>query len=258
MLLEDISQRIKMNNKKNIILLHGWGFHSGVWEPFLPLLEKHYHTTCIDLPGFGKTPLPNKTLTLDLLVKNVLSTAPDKAIYLGWSMGGLVATKIAIDHPQRIEKLITISNTPKFLATNDWPGTSPKVLEKFATLLKKDRQTTLEQFATLQFQNSNTDQSVIKQLKALITNTTQPELRALTDGLTILKETDLRNKLKHIQCPQRYLFGQHDTIVPVAVAEKIKDLTHHASIKVIPKTSHAAFLSQPKQCLDLIQEFLIP
>lgn len=246
-----------MGHGPDMVLLHGWGFHSGVWETFLPLLTQHFRVTTIDLPGFGRTPLAGNILTIDVLVDSILKVAPKNAIYLGWSLGGLLAMNIAIHYPDRINHLITIASTPKFLAANDWPGMSVDVMETFANSLEKNHQSTLEQFVMLQFQGSNTDRSVIRKLKQQIRNTTPPTLRALTDGLMILKNTDLRNELKQIQCPQQYLFGRCDMIVPVAVAEQTKALTHRASIDVIPHTSHAAFLSHPQQCFDRIGEFLI-
>ena len=239
-----------------MILLHGWGFNKNVWKTFSPLLEQHETITNLDLLGFGDNVLHKKTLTLDTLVENVLKNAPEKANYCGWSLGGLVAMKIAIDYPERVDRLITISSTPKFLSTNDWPGMTPETMNQFAHSLKKDHQSTLEQFVTLQFQGGDTDRKIIRQLKQSVRNSKRPNTQALMDGLRILKNTDLRKQLKEIQCPQLYLYGRCDRLVPVEITEKIHSLSPNAKISIIPKISHAAFLSKPEICRDLIIEFL--
>ncbi len=42
----------------DLVLLHGWGLHSVVWDPVVPALLQHFQVTVIDLPGMGRSPLP--------------------------------------------------------------------------------------------------------------------------------------------------------------------------------------------------------
>lgn len=50
----------------------------------------------------------------------VLQQAPDKAIWLGWSLGGLVASQIALTHPERVQALVTVASSPCFSARDEW------------------------------------------------------------------------------------------------------------------------------------------
>ena len=61
----------------------------------------------------------------------VLRQAPDKAIWLGWSLGGLVASQIALTHPERVLALVTVASSPCFSARDEWPGIKPDVLAGF-------------------------------------------------------------------------------------------------------------------------------
>lgn len=239
--------------KQTLVLLHGWGFHSGVWEPFLPYLENHFTIIALDLLGFGENTDTSENLTLDSLTKNVLENTPPSAIFLGWSLGGLVAMNIAIHHPKRITQLIALTSTPKFVAHQDWPGMSPKVLNQFYEALKNDYQATLQLFILLQ----SPDRSTIRLLKKQAEKSKPPSERALNEGLHILKETDLREKLQKTQCPQLYLFGRCDTLVPPAVAEKLSALTGYAKTDIAPKAGHAPFLSDPEWCAEKIKAFLL-
>jgi len=239
----------------NIVLLHGWGFQSNIWQQFIPHLNQQFRITALDLLGFGKTTLPKETISLDLMTKHILENAPESAAFIGWSLGGLVAMDIAIHYPQRITHLITFASTPKFVATDDWPGMSSHLLNQFYQSLKMDYQATLQQFTLLQFYGSDTDRSVIKSVKQLVSNS-PPSKRALNEGLDILKKTDLRTNLAKIQCPQQYIYGQCDTLVPPEVAEKIKPLANNAQVDMLPNVSHAPFLSNPELCAQHIEAFL--
>ena len=243
--------------KNELVLLHGWGFQSTVWHHFIPYLKPHFNITALDLLGFGNNPEMSKSINLDLLTKDVLKNAPHSAIFLGWSLGGLVAMNIAIHHPQRITHLITLASTPKFIADEHWPGMPSQLLEQFSHALQMDYYTTLQQFILLQFQGSHVDRHIVKSLQQQIAENPAPSAKALNDGLTILKDTDLRNQLADIQCPQLYLFGRCDTLVPAAVADKTKALTQHADTVVLPKVSHAPFLSNPQLCSQKIAAFLL-
>ena len=61
----------------DLVLLHGWGLHSLVWDAVMPALLEQFQVTVIDLPGFGRSPVPGGDYTLDYLVEHVLAVAPE-------------------------------------------------------------------------------------------------------------------------------------------------------------------------------------
>ena len=237
--------------KRDLVLLHGWGFNRTVWQSFIPYLEKDFTVTCLDLLGFGDNQ-SSTPLTLETLAQDVIKQLPPSPILLGWSLGGLVAMQIAIHHAARLSQLITLTSTPCFMATTDWPGMSANTMSQFYHGLINDPQQLLQQFIHLQFHDPLKDRQRIKALKKQIIGTAAPSVTALSDTLNILKDTDLRSQLKQIQCPQHYLYGRLDTIVPAQVSEKISPLTNQARITVLPKVSHAPFLSDPEHCYQQI------
>ena len=91
-----------------LVLLHGWGMSSHIWHDWLPSLRRYAHVTLIDLPGYGGSK-PISKLSLDDLLPQYLEHLPSKAIYLGYSLGGMLATQIAYRFPERVSVLISLA-----------------------------------------------------------------------------------------------------------------------------------------------------
>ena len=98
-----------------LVMLHGWSAHSGIWANLLPELTKHYQITLIDLPGHGRSPLI-RDYDIVTLAQTLVENTSKGATWLGWSLGGMIATYIAAIHPEHINTLITVATNPKYIA----------------------------------------------------------------------------------------------------------------------------------------------
>ena len=104
------------------ILLHGWGMGSPFLIPLAKSLSESYQVYLIDLPGYGGNFSGTFPDNLDEFCEELLETLPSKAIWGGWSMGGLIAQKIACRYPDRVLALITLNSSPAFMEKESWPG----------------------------------------------------------------------------------------------------------------------------------------
>lgn len=242
----------------DLVLLHGWGLHSGIWELITKQLSQHYTLHLIDLPGFGRSPLPGGDYSIELLTEQVLKVAPEKAHYLGWSMGGLVATNIAISHPQRVESLITVSSSPRFVQADDWQhAMKPNIMDSFCRYLEEDYQGTIIRFLAIQAIGSETQKEDIRRLRDTVFIHGMPASRALREGLNLLNDVDLREQMNAISVPFLRLYGRLDSLVPAKAAEEVGQLVPHSEHHVFPKASHAPFLSHTEQFVEKVREFLV-
>lgn len=239
-----------------LVMLHGWGWHSGIWQPLLAKLKQTNQLYLIDLPGFGKSPLFTGDYTLEKMASLLLTVAPPKAHWLGWSLGGLVAQWIAIHFPERVTKLISVTSTPKFIRDSEWPGIEISTLEKFSDFLIIDHHKTLQDFLELQLRGSQNKDVLFAELQKIIVATSRSSLPALLGGLKLLRETDLRKVAKKIECPSLYIFGQRDTIVPAALAHLLQSFVPHGQFEIIHRTGHMPFLSQQEAFFALLSQFL--
>lgn len=241
----------------DLVLLHGWGLHSGIWELITEQLSQNYTLHLIDLPGFGRSPLPGGDYSIDLLTEQVLKVTPEKAHYLGWSMGGLVATNIAVNHSDRVESLITVSSSPRFVQTDDWQhAMKPNIMDSFCRYLEEDYQGTIIRFLAIQAIGSETQKEDIRRLRDTVFIHGMPASKALREGLNLLNDVDLRDHLKDISVPFLRLYGRLDSLVPAKAANDIQQLAPHSKHHVFPKASHAPFLSHTNQFVEKVKEFL--
>ena len=241
----------------DVVLLHGWGMNGDVWEGILPALSKQYRTTIVDLPGHGRSLDCPTNYTLTNLAALLSETLPQKMSLIGWSLGGMIATQFALDNPHRVDKLALIASAPQFVRDDSWPdGTDADVLDGFAEGLKQNYQQTINRFIAIQAMGSDHAREEQRTLRERVFRHGNPQPAALKGGLDILRHTNLRSRLKEIQCPSLLIAGEHDTLFRRAAAEKAQALFNNASLAVVPGAGHAPFLSHPDIFLNSLLSFL--
>ena len=229
---------------KTIVLLHGWGLNSGVWQPLVEHLSRQYRVVTVDLPGFGHSqqhiPVP---YIVENIAAQVVETVDEPAIYLGWSLGGLVAMQIAIAHQQVCAGLITVASTPCFKQNDNWPGIKPAYLDAFYHQLSKDIESTLNNFLKIQAMGSPHIRKDLKQLQSLIMSYPLPSRAVLASGLDLLRDTDLRTDISAIPLPFLRMYGKLDSLVPKSTIDLVNQLSSRSEHIVFEHASHAPFIS---------------
>ena len=244
---------------KDLVLLHGWGMNSGVFEHFIPLLESEFRVTTIDLPGFGENNgvLPEEPYTVASVAKMITPYLPENCVVAGWSLRGLVAQQLALDLPEHVSALITIASTPRFVNGPCWPGIDAELLAQFETQLAKDYGKTLERFLAIQAMGSDTARQDMKAIRQSITAWPSPAEEALKASLALLSSEDLREHIGRIRQPTLRIYGRLDSLVPTSGIDRICELHPQSDTVVLPHASHAPFISHPQQSADIIRQFLV-
>ncbi|QHJ12462.1 Pimeloyl-[acyl-carrier protein] methyl ester esterase [Paraglaciecola mesophila] len=235
----------------NLVLLHGWGVNSGVWQPIAAQLEQQFSVTYVDLPGFGENyQALSKPYDLANLAASVASVIPENSLLAGWSLGGLVAQKIALHEPAKVSQLVLIASSPKFQKSDDWPGIEPTILQTFSQQLVKNLSKTIDRFLAIQAMGSDSAKTDIKKIKSSIEASPQADIAALTAGLKILEQVDLRTELASLTMPVHWMLGRLDSLVPAKLNEYVQQkLPSNHSVSVFPHASHAPFISHTEHFL---------
>jgi pimeloyl-[acyl-carrier protein] methyl ester esterase len=238
----------------DLVLVHGWGMNSTIWQPILPALAMKYRVTCIDLPGHGRS--PDVEWPIERAVDLMLAVAPSCATWVGWSLGGMLATVIADQFPQRVSGLLTVASNVRFTQTDQWQAAIPAdMLASFAQALERDPSAVLQRFVALQFLGVPVDKGVVKQIQRNLAEHSA-SLNGLRQGFKLLGQLDLREVFASLDVPMLALFGRLDKLVPVKAAKTIHALNAAVQITIIEQAGHAPFVSHPSQFIKQVDSFV--
>lgn len=247
-----------------MVLIHGWGMNQGIWQPFLQYCEQNWEANvnfeAIDLPGFGENhEVVLESYDIDSVTQIVKEKLRPNTVVLGWSMGGLIAQRLADMGDPNLIAQIHIASTPKFLHCDEWLGIRGEVLDQFHRQLSDDHLQLLKRFLSIQCLGVENPREQMKSMLDAICKFPLSSQETLSKSLKLLSETDLReshNLERNNSLPSLRIFGALDSLVPKRAISAIENLFPNDSVCLIPKASHAPFLSHPKPCLDAIDAFL--
>ncbi|OTA20534.1 pimeloyl- methyl ester esterase [Xenorhabdus beddingii] len=239
---------------RDIVMLHGWGLNAEVWRSVEMRLASHFRVHLVDLPGYGRSQ-PYPAMSLADMAEAVWQQAPENALWLGWSLGGLVASRIALDHPGQVAGLVTVASSPKFSTDGDWPGIKPEVLRAFEHQLSADFQKTVERFLALQTLGTESARQDARVLKSVILNQPMPTVEVLNAGLEILRTDDLRAELSQLPLPFLRLYGYLDGLVPRKIAAQLDSDWPNTRSIIMRHAAHAPFISHPDEFVEVLTDF---
>ncbi len=235
----------------DLVMVHGWGMHTGVWEDWAATLASRFRVHLVDLPGHGCSDFTVGE-SLDDWSAALAASAPDKAWWLGWSLGGLLTLNLAQRHPERVRGLLQLASTPRFVTSDDWPqGVETAVFDQFADQLTGDVDRTLGRFLALQVRGAARSGATLRRLRTQLAQRPRPRADALRAGLRLLQDSDLRAVPAALTVPLHWLFGGRDTLVPASIGAQLPG--RHA---VVGGAGHAPFLSHPDACTTIALDWL--
>lgn len=241
----------------DLVLLHGWGLHGGVWGTLLPRLTADFRVTRVDLPGHGQSRDTPMTADLRQVAQHVLASVPANATWLGCSLGGLVALRAALDAPKQIRALVLANTTPKFVTGTDWTAAMPpEQLREFAGGLAGDYRETLLRFLSLQVRGDESARASLRRLREALFVRGEPDTASLAAGLELLRVSDLRQELDRLSLPCLVIAGGYDRLTPAAAGEALAKGISGARYACIPKSAHASFISHGEDFALLLTAFM--
>lgn len=248
----------RLGTGPDLVLLHGWGMNGAVFDGIKTELSKQFRLHIIDLPGFGYSADlgiedPDLSSWLDLMLKAL----PERAHLLGWSLGGMLAIRLAFLYPERVLSLITVASSPRFVAEPEWPGVKPEVLTSFSAQLQADTHKTLERFLAIQALGSASARDDVRILRERLQSRPAPLHQALRMGLSLLQELDLRAELTTLDIPSLHLFGRLDGLVPARVLDVWpRASASNAVLHLFVDSSHAPFITETVEFIRVVSEFI--
>ena len=246
----------------NVVLLHGWGLNKAVWGQYLEALEGRFpqiNFYLLDIPGYGGLSTQDSSSDIKKLALACLDQAPEQALWVGWSLGGMIAMQAALldveQNQQRVQGLQIINAAPKFVASDDWPsGVDITMFEKFSNALANDYERSLTSFLLLQAGASDGARQLARDTQKTIAEYPNPTALTLSQGIECLASVDLRNELSKLTLPVQVVSGALDRVTMPASSRALADMLSASLFEI--HSGHAPFLTHVTEMLDQFELFL--
>jgi len=243
-----------------IIMTTGISFCLRIWDkPFIDELSKKLKVILFDNRGSGQTDIPDGEFTIKMMADDIVSLMDvlniERAHVLGFSMGGMIAQEVALNYPQRVEKLIlwgTACGGRKSV---------PPDLAAYKLLLGAIEDLTPERLAkstiplayTIDFIKNNPEyinDKIQRILKCRIPFSSYArQMKAMLNFNTC-------RRLKKMEIPTLIMQGKKDILVPPQNAEILAEVIPGAQLVFFEHSAHAIFSHEPDLFLKVLFEFL--
>jgi pimeloyl-ACP methyl ester carboxylesterase len=229
---------------KPLVLISGLGYSSWQWHEMVPLLAEKFQVITFDNRGVGQSDKPAGPYTAGMLAQDTVGLLDalkiEKAVIVGHSMGGFIAQAIALDFPQRVEKLILCSTN--FGGPNHAPIT-PEAM-KVLTDVTSDALTRFKNglaVSTAPGWSERNPAMIEEWIQWRVANPIEPVhyQAQMAIGLGLLPEAAaFENKLPRLNVPTLILFGAHDKVVPPANADLLAQKIAGSTVVIFPDAGH--------------------
>lgn len=243
--------------RPSLVLLHGWGMHGGVFAPLAAALrELGWEVLTPDLAGHGLR-AADDFADLDALCEAVAEDLPPRCILGGWSLGGLVALRLAHTLAARIEGLLLLHTTPCFQSTEDWPhGMDRSTLQAFSEALAQSPRASFERFLALQAQGDAAPRDTLRWLREVVAAGGIPSTAALAAGLRVLATADLRRSVTGLRQPCLIVGGAGDGLTPPGASQWLAAGLPSARLALLAGAGHTGALRRAIEVAALVDQTL--
>ncbi len=240
-----------------LLLIAGLGATAHIWGPLPRRLRSHFRVISYDHRHIGRSSLgePGEVtfahLTGDALgLLDHLGIA--RAHVLGKSLGGMIAQRLAIDHPGRIERLVLVVTTPRI---------TPylfRIGEFFHTLsLNLSAKEYLHTVFTFCFSPGFHDanfHSTLRTEAALAE--ALGDVRAVAEHVKAFRDLDFRDELRRVTAPALVISGGQDHLVPPELHREVAECLPEAELLWLPEAGHSPIRETGAPAVERIIAFL--
>ncbi|MCP9209811.1 alpha/beta fold hydrolase [Streptomyces sp. NEAU-Y11] len=238
-----------------LLLAHGaTGSVEGNYGPLLNGLAGRYRMVGADYPGSGRSPVADGPLELDALADRLVAVAVEEGLETfavsGYSLGGAVAVRAAVRHPERVAALVLTAAFAR-------PSARMEVLvDDWLRHLRSDDPEAAARWMVLQAAGAPfLDRMTGAELAAVIDGTRTSVPPGAADQVELVGRVDIRADLERITVPTLVISTAVDAMVTPYHHRQLADGIPGARYAEIP-SGHLPFVEAPDAWLELIGAFL--
>lgn len=240
----------------NVILLHGFGEDSAIWNTLKSDLSARFRLIIPDLPGSGKSVSNTDGVSMDTLADSVMKIIEkeniDEYFMIGHSMGGYITLAFADKHPAGLRGIGLFHSTA--FADSDEKKEARKKNMDF--IRNHGSQKFMHQSVPNLF-SEETKQNNPQLVQEIIDQYSSFSPTSLVNyTAAMMNRPDRIHVLEEFKKPVLFIMGEHDTAVPLEQGLKQCSIPEFSYIYVCVHSGHMGMLEEPEFCLKALQDFL--
>lgn len=235
-----------------ILLMMGLGYARWGWGPLTPLLAERFRVITYDNRGIGESDVPPGPYTTRDLAEDAAGVLDavglDRAHVVATSLGGMAAQQLALEYPERVDRLVLACTTPGGDHAYPMPAQTIALMQEAGALAPD---VAMRRFV----ENALASDQLVDEITELrLTNPPDPvgwQAQAAA-GVT----HDAFDRLGEIRAPTLVLHGSEDVVVDPRNSELLAERIPDARLELLEGAGHLFFWEQPERTATLIEEFL--
>ena len=216
-----------------LIFISGWAHPTHVFDAIVAGIDRHAETTMIEGDPTA-------------VAQQFAGDSDHACIWVGWSIGAMLALQEAAHRPERVRGLFLLAGTARFCADRGYAqGTPPARLRAMSAGLRRRPAETLADFLKLTASPHSPDAAM---LDAGVSAAMDMDLDRLAEGLTFLRDTDLRRAAAGIDAPAVVIHGKEDAVVPWQAGHRLAQCMKRSEWILLDGVGH----DLPIRCADRV------
>ncbi len=237
-----------------VVLVHAIGCDHRMWDGLAAALVPHWRVVRVDVRGHGQSSVPAGEYTLEALADDVLgvldSLSIDKAHWVGLSMGGMIGQAFAINHRERLGRLVLANTSSSY---------GPEGAKTWEARMKAVREGGMAAIADLVMQRYFSDE-FRERHPEVVMRTKQRVLTTPVVGYlgccAAIRDLDFSRDLASIHARTLVIAGGRDAGTPVTMSEAIATKIPGSQLAVLPDAAHLSAVEAPGEFNALVRDFL--
>ena len=254
--INDISLNYELSGSgRTLSLIHGMGNSVSLWEHQLPQWTKRYQVLSYDVRGHGQSDKPPGPYSADMFANDhyllLKALGIEKNFVLGFSMGGVIAIKFALDHPEMTEALVMVSSSSEV---------SEKAIgmyEERAALIESKGMEAAVGMVDIAFSPEFAQQNpaAVAEYRARLL---QNDRNAYAASARAMMRYNLTAELERLTCPALVIVGEKDISVGVGGSVIIHRRIPGSKLTIVPEAGHIIMKEKPEVFSSEVLDFLAP
>ena len=239
-----------------VMLIHGVGADGGSWDQIAPALAPDFRVLRLDLRGHGRSGHIEGTLSLDDFIQDVTDVLDACAVpiahIVGFSLGGMIAQGFALEHPDRVRRLVLLSAVA---------GRTVEERQRVQERLKILREQGIAAITGAAQDRWFTPGFIARhpaQVEQRMRQLQENHAPSYAAAYTVFSTSDLGDRLHAIRAPTLIATGEHDVGSNTRMAHFMHEQIKESHLEILPGLRHSILVEVPEQVARLVRDFLNP